>query len=622
MMPTQPDNKQEPEHQNDLSTLVEHLSAPDPDLVQKAVIELKARKGADMVAALIPRLSSPDPPKQIQAMDILVASGPGILVHLGRAMAGADSDLRKMLLDIIRMVGTPEAQEYLIRFLFDEDVNVGVAAAEALGSSGIKDAVPHLIQCLDKEPWLQCAALKSLGRIGNGTVLPHIIALGHGKESLVRFCAVQAVGAIAHVDGVDFLVSVVESREEILIPHAVRGLVRILEKNPEKTRQVLDVLREKINPDALIACLGTANRTTVASAVALLGQLGVPMALDPLIALYKPANAALFDDLCRAVVRLNPKDLTLFNGIMQDSASTDAVKMAVISVMEKLNTPAAAKFLMSYYHHAHPDLKPEILMAMGGRTHSQMPALRDFLHEQLPGDSDDICLGILDALGARPHKDSIPFFLNLSTAQSDTVRNRAADLLSRMDMEQHQGEITRRLISPDDKDVLFALTMMPRALGPVFENHLVKLCRHNTPDIRKKAVARLGVQGNVRVLAAVTSCMNDPHDLVRRAAVRALQEFAPETVSSLLLTVVENDPDHWNRYEAMMGIKALSIVDVIPDLLKGLSRYPDLVKAAVLDFLGEQKKLDLHEQIKVFLQSPAAGVREAAREALTKIGSQ
>jgi len=618
MLPRHPDSQQDPKVCKDLFTLMGHLSAADPDVVQAAVRQLKALGGSDTVTALIPLLSSPDPGRQIQAMDILVASGPRVLSHLGTAMETADSDMRKIILDIIRRVITPEAEEYLIRFLFDEDVNVGVAAAEALGASGTKAAVPHLIQCLDKEPWLQCAALKSLGKIGSKTALPAIINMGHATESVVRFCAVQAVGSIAHVDGVDFVLSILDTGEAALVPHVIQALIRIFTQNPQAQDQLLTRFREKIDPCQLVACLEKNNRTLVAGAVTLLGLLGDPMALAPLLSLYKPANAALFEGLAEAIVRLNPRELTPFEAVLEDPQSTDAMKLSVVDVLGRLDSPAAARFLMAFYGRCHPDLKPDILTAMVGFAHGEV---RDFLHGQLVQENNEIRLSTLDALARHPHDSSIPFLMGLSAASSSQVRTRAADILSRLDLGRHQPEIGLGLVSSDDSLVVFYLGMMTDALVPAFKDHLRKLCCHENADIRKKAVERLALQGDAPALAAVKPCLNDSHAMVRRAAVRALVRFDPEMVASLLIRVVENDPDHWNRYEAVMGIKALSISSLMPYLLKGLPHYPDLVKVAILDLLGEQGTPDNREHIEAFVNSPMAVVKEAAQDALTKIRS-
>lgn len=616
MMPRHPDPHPDPKVCKDLLTLMGHLSAADPDVVQAAVRQLKALGGSDTVQALIPQLSSPDPGRQIQAMDILVASGPRVLVHLGAALEDADSDLRKILLDIIRRVKTPEAEEYLIRYLFDEDVNVGVAAAEALGASGTQTAVPHLIQCLDKEPWLQCAALKSLGKIGSKTALAAIINMGSGTESVVRFCAVQAVGTIADVDGVDFLLTRLDDGDGVLVPHVIHGLVRILKQNPQAHDHLLGRFREKIDPCQLLSCLEKDNRTVVAGAVTLLGLLGDPTALAPLISLYKPANAPLFEALGQAIVRLNPRDLTPFEAVLEDPQSTDAMKLSVVDLLGRLNTPAAASFLMAFYAHSHKDLKPDIVTALGGTC---PPEVRDFLHVQLAQENTEIRLRALDVLARHPHDSSIPFLLDLSGASSDQVRTRAAELLSRLDLGHHQQAVGTRLASVDDSHVVFALTMMTDAFVPAFEEVLAGLCTHENPDIRKKAVERLALKADALALSAVKSCLKDSHAMVRRAAVRALTRFAPETVGSLLMAVVENDPDHWNRYEAVMAIKALFISALIPPLSKGLPHYPDLVKVAILDLLGEQGTPDCREHIEAFVHSPTAAVKEAAQEALIRM---
>ena len=79
--------------------------------------------------------------------------------------------------------------------------SVAASAAEALGTAGTPRAVSYLVECLSGEPWLRCAAFRSLGEIGGEEALDAILSLGPREEGTVLFCAItvsSCLGLLRH----------------------------------------------------------------------------------------------------------------------------------------------------------------------------------------------------------------------------------------------------------------------------------------------------------------------------------------------------------------------------------------------------------------------------------------
>jgi len=159
----------------------------------------------------------------------------------------------------------PPTVEYLIRALDDEDENVRIAVAKALGALG-KPAVESLIMALeDEDEDIRFEAAEALGRIGDhSAVEPLLIALEDEDED-VRCAAACALGDMGDPVAVGPLVAALEDENHevrywaasalggIEDPVAVEPLTRALEDEDEDVRRAagrsLESLEAKVETD-------------------------------------------------------------------------------------------------------------------------------------------------------------------------------------------------------------------------------------------------------------------------------------------------------------------------------------------------------------------------------------
>ncbi|HEX8536201.1 MAG TPA: HEAT repeat domain-containing protein, partial [Cystobacter sp.] len=98
------------------------------------------------------------------AAEALSGMGTTAVMPLVRLLGHVDPDLRKFAADILGQLALPEAEGALVAVLLeDADLNVRVAAAEALGRVGGRGASFALERVLSNpEPLLRLSALESL----------------------------------------------------------------------------------------------------------------------------------------------------------------------------------------------------------------------------------------------------------------------------------------------------------------------------------------------------------------------------------------------------------------------------------------------------------------------------
>lgn len=162
-----------------------------------------------------------------------------------RALRSREASVRVEAADSLGEIKDGGAVEPLIKALGDEDEDVRLNAQIALGKIG-EPAVEALIQALQEGGWdVRCGAAGALGEIGNKRAVGFLIqALEHDEVPDVRWRAAQALGNIA------------------------RPLVKLGYKKPVKS---------------LIEALGDKDWTVQQVAAEALGDIGDPMAIEPLI---------------------------------------------------------------------------------------------------------------------------------------------------------------------------------------------------------------------------------------------------------------------------------------------------------------------------------------------------
>ncbi len=121
-----------------------------------------------------------------------------------------------------------QALEALIGVLDHRDPNVVQAAIVALGRIGDVRAVDSIRRFLKAEPWLQVAAVETIGKIGSPDVIPDLVPLLREPvfTSLVTEALVQIGGAQAVSALVDYWM---ERPEELRSENTLRRLAEMLE---------------------------------------------------------------------------------------------------------------------------------------------------------------------------------------------------------------------------------------------------------------------------------------------------------------------------------------------------------------------------------------------------------
>ena len=596
-----------------LALLKELLGDTSPEVVRAAsrsLIFIGSRQAGEEI---IPLLRSEDARLRNLAVEILGQIGREVFPQLAALVHDGDRDVRKFAVDVLKGLKTPEAEEPLIRALFDADNNVSAAAAEGLGILGARSAVPYLVDCLEKTPWLRYAALKSLGEIGGEEALQAMLKIDMGEEPIILFYAVEGLGKIGDVRGMDLVLRLLEKGDPVLFPALVGTAERLLRNADAET---VERARQRFAAEEIIALLKNDSAEAVRSAIGLLERFREERAVEALVGLYDESNKHLFEDLERAFLAIRSERVEPFIALVGDPMAPDSVKGAALGILGRMGRKEAFEPLVVCLENGRDELKKEIvpaLAALGDRR--ALPVL----HRLLESEPAEIGVTAVEGLEVFRDPTSIPLLMGLATDPSAALRSAAASSLSTYPLEDCGEELAAMLKSERPEATVFALEAIPEALSIDFEADMLALCRHPDPKVRKKGVEHCGRLHGEAAFAAAVRALGDPVAEVRRAAIRSLERFPEQDPGGLLLEAAAADAEEWNRYEAVQGVGRLGRADLLPALISLLEPAPDLVKAGILDVLGELGGKEYLDLLRRYGEEGDETLREVAVEAFEKI---
>ncbi|PWR76059.1 HEAT repeat domain-containing protein [Methanospirillum stamsii] len=189
-----------------------------------------SRFGGDF-DVIIAALGSSDEHDREEAVDALSElSDPRVVLPLIRALSDDSPYVRRNAVEALGRTGAIKAVHPLMKVLADDDRYVRETAAEALGHLG-DIAIPELIQGLSDKDWrirvgtlvalrvttgtissldliletlsdesyyVRREAVKTIGRIGNSSIVPYIIQSTKDSDAGVRLRAIKALGKLGN----------------------------------------------------------------------------------------------------------------------------------------------------------------------------------------------------------------------------------------------------------------------------------------------------------------------------------------------------------------------------------------------------------------------------------------
>jgi HEAT repeat protein len=451
------------------------------------------------------------------AVEALVAIGPDAVGAVIEAMFRLDADARKLAVEVLGGIADARGTTALSRALADEDANVRVAAAEALGTSALAGeqsrdlATQALVSSLStSDAFLKIAALDSLARLE--ACLPWSVFEPYTRDPLLRRYAIAAAAV---------------SRE----PDAVRALGYATgDTSPTIAREAMvslgDLVAAAPADEALLGVAREALRRTPA------GQVHARRtALDAEDARAR-GGALLLLGLLR--------DVADVPCLVEALAEDDVAERADLAL--RLFGASVVGPLLASASFAKPHVRAAAFALAASLEGAEVATVRSALRDGLNDPSAEVLAGAVEALGMLGDADDLPA-LSALIGHSDP-RISAAATMSVSEIAVRHVDAARGLLrdgwatppsvrageggraARNDRVALGCVLLGAIASTQPLADEDVRLLEralsHDEAEVRRAAIEALAQAGGEAATDAVLFALADEEHDVQVAAIRAL----------------------------------------------------------------------------------------------------
>ncbi len=154
------------------------------------------------------------------AGEVLLKIGENSIPALMEQLGKGNADDEKFIIDILGWIGNPKPTSKIIEVLkTNDDENVILACAEALGNIKAEEAVSHLLNLVENdtdEIWTP-TVMEALGKIGNKETIDHFMKVYNEQDILTKYTIVESLGRVGDIESLQFLLDQLSVADDSLV---------------------------------------------------------------------------------------------------------------------------------------------------------------------------------------------------------------------------------------------------------------------------------------------------------------------------------------------------------------------------------------------------------------------
>jgi HEAT repeat protein len=604
-----------------LDLLCAALAGSNIGVQEAAEYALRKIRGSAAIQKLLPFLRSDDAPLRNIAMDVLREIGADDLSLLQPLLHDADSDIRIFAADILGSTGSRKAVPLLCDSLLkDPEVNVRYQAAMSLGTLAYPEAVDSLRQAMLDEEWVQFSVVESLTKIrADSTVTALTRSLDNCSE-LVASIIIDALGEMGNIKAVPLLFKSLEKVSTPLRHKTVKSIVKIL---GGRSLSLLSPKDQERFRAYLTDALNDEDESVLAAALAGLETMGDEKTTGAVFDLAAKLDPEQQPELVRAAVKTiasigfnqnfvtalhtkgddNTVHIAVEAGLLMDNPlCIEHIKEIFWEHGRDIQRAAAARlahtaderdipfFLDLLERHRDGDVLKAALFFLGKRM--KTPLAADKIFAMLSHPYEDVKKAALDACIFLNNPEAAEHFNALLKENDPLLRSMAVYAIGRQDLEGHLPELRAAL-------------------------------EDESPHVRRIAVEAFGGEGicSAAYLPLILPRLHDENRDVRMTLVSLLggcnsPDVLPHLISAL------NDPDDWVRIRAAESLGQLKAADSLPNLVQMLDSSNPMLTFKIIDALGNIGGNIAFRALLGLLDHEDPEIQHAAAEAAARIQAE
>lgn len=540
-----------------------------------------------------------------------------------RPLLGALNDeswrVRRAAVEGLSCRAAPDAIAALLTSVRENHHNLGLlnSALQVLAMSDV-DTHAALVEFLnDEDADLRMQAALALGEQRDERAAPALLAALGDADTNVRYHAIEALGKLRAVEAADALAAVAETRDFFLAFPALDALTRIADARVAP--RVVPLLEDDLLREAAADALGhLGDEETVAPLAALLNAPGAPArsvarALAALHDRYEQlyGEGAHIADLSRAGIGAAGAQNLL--GALNESGPGELRPLAlVVGWLEGAAVERALTRLLG-----REDARGEVVEALVRHG----PRVTDLLIEQLGSEDLEIRKSAVVALGRIGDARAAPALVEVLDEDAELIIP-AADALAKIG-DPRAFEALLALVGDERAAVRQAAVGALNSLGsPEMPGRVLPLLEDADPNVRESAVKIAGYFGYRECADLLLERCRDEDERVRRAAVEHLPFLEDERATPALLRALRSETPKVRA--AAAGAMALAEgAEVSASLIESLADEDSWVRYFAARSLGRRRSVESADALARLAQGDKSNhVRIAAVEALGHVGGE
>lgn len=488
-------------------------------------------------------------------------------IPLIRLMGDHDEDVRKFVIDVMGIIGSPEFVPALLSALGDPDVNVASAAAEHLGNIGDSRAVPNLIKTIiDNDSILfRFSALAALGKLTSHVSVPAEIVM-LADQDILRKSVYECLGSIGDESVMPILMQGFLSRQKSSRNAAITGWYRIFSRSSATDRQAFqDTLQRLSGSETVPALIDSFDLqdTTLAEAITvLLGIIGDIRGAKTLLSAF--ASERISGSALASLKRLGSRGMDVLIALYPQS--DEIGRYAICKVVGDLAYRAGGMLIREALRDPSQQVRSAAVTAVGilGLT----DCITDIVSLLDDTDSDVrtsviACLQVL----ARIDRSSIQDVARQLEGSELPEQRREAVILN---ATLGDGDRLTLLVKDENATVRqAAVTSIGKLHFTSANNILLIALVDEDPDVRIAAAEALGAVGGADVLPFLTHALNDEDCWVQCAVLRSIAHIDKSSALQAIQSIS-------STAEGLLMITCLELLETI-----GSHQAMDLVERAL-----------------------------------------
>ena len=532
------------------------------------------------------------------AAEVLQRYGAPVVPVLARALEPErQRDRTIQLLTVLARIPSREALDAVLPLAGHPDPSVAAAAIGCLGALRDPAAIPALLAVLDRgERWQSFYAIDALGELGHAAAVNRLVPLL--ADPYYRKAVLRALGRIGDETAVPPIVALLRAEPERPDRTALAALNEMVDRarttlGRETVLSRLTRELEGARGGALTPALATLSteggmeqRRHALRALGWLGDIG---AVEPLVQALP--ESALADTAATALMALGAEAARRVLEAVHALPPLPADAMRhVVAIIGRTADDSADEFLGAVLGHEDDEVRQAAAFVLAGRA---------------AGDRLELFLRIVQDTSALVAAEGVRGLLAIAAlgpARRDEVVGRAEALT-----ESARPEVRRA-----------AIQILTRLGGGATREMLDRALQDPAPEVRREAVGLVAEDSDPERLWRLAAALADGDARVREAALSAVSRLADRRVRGVLLAALQ-DQSLWVRSRAARALAAHPGPAVQAALLEAARTEVLPVRVSATEAIGAMGDGAV-AALRMLAVDAEAEVRRAALRALGRLG--